>query len=66
MVENSSHSPDGWRLTPIAGELKIVSYCLIDFPDKNQASIDKRINCPECGGDGEAGTAFHAFPVIVR
>jgi hypothetical protein len=52
--------------TPITGELKIVTYCLIEFPDKNQASIDKGINGPECGGDGKAGTTFHAFPVIVR
>ena len=66
MVENASHSLGGWWLTPIAGELKIVSYCLNDFPHKNQASFDKRINGPECGGDGKAGTAFHAFPVIVR
>ena len=52
--------------TPIVVELKIVSNCLADCPHKNQASIDKRINGPECGGDGKAGTAFQAFPVIVR
>ena len=67
-VDGRKFKPPARRVvvnTPIAKELKIVSYCLIDFRDKNQASIDKGINGPECGGDGKAGTAFHAFPVIV-
>jgi hypothetical protein len=52
-------------LTLIARGLKIVTNYLVNFPDKNQASTDKRINCSESGGDGKAGTAFQALPVIM-
>ena len=32
---------------------------------KSPADTDKRLDRPESGGDGKAGTAVHAFPVVV-
>ena len=65
IIMESGINPEGLQLKAFLQSYKCLFCQLFTGKCKSLIAANKGVNRPECGGDGNAGPAFHALPIIV-